>query len=161
MFLFLNLNHFSRKYDENIYHFYNIFSKFLSPCTCSQNSVIFSKKRCCSFKILTDNYLFSQFWESLVTKLMKRLTIFRTYFHTFSSWARSQNFVIWKFLLKKFRWLKMLTSYYSFLQLWATFATKDLSNFLHILKIPLHFYMSITSYYHNISLKEIPPVSIC
>ena len=81
MFLFLNLNHFSRKNDENIYHFYNIFSKFLSPCTCSQNSVIFSKKRCCSFKTLTDNYLFSQFWESLVTKLMKRLTIFRTFSH--------------------------------------------------------------------------------
>ena len=106
MFLFLNLNHFSRKYDENIYHFYNIFSKLLSLCTCSQNSVTFSKKRCCSFKILTDNYLFSQFWESLVTKLMKRLTIFRTYFHTFSSWARSQNFVIWKFLLKKLRLIK-------------------------------------------------------
>ena len=106
MFLFLNLNHFSRKNDENIYHFYNIFSKFLSLCTCSQNSLIFSKKRCCSFKILTDNYLFSQFWESLVTKLMKRLTIFRTYFHTFSSWTSSQNFVIWKFLLKKLQLIK-------------------------------------------------------
>ena len=34
MSIFLTLNHFSRKHYEKIYHFYDIFWKFLSFCTC-------------------------------------------------------------------------------------------------------------------------------
>ena len=132
---------FQKRY-ENTYCFCNIFPKFLPLCTCSQTLVIFWKKSCCSLKMSTNYYLFSQLWASVVTKLMKRAIIYMKYFLT------SNHHV---YAHKICSSLKMLTIYYLFPQIWATFARK-------FLKRPTQWHL--ISHY-NIFLKEIPSVSIC
>ena len=82
-----------------------------------------------------------------------------------SSCARSQNFVIWKFLLKKW-WLLQNVNFLLFI--FATLSNisdrtyqKTYHFFLHILKLRLHIYIFTKFHYHNNFLKEIPSVSIC
>ena len=84
--IFLTLKHFFQKTYKNTYCFYEIFSKFLSRSTRSQNCHLkfLLKKKCGSFKMLTIYCSFLQLWATFVAKLMKISTIFISYFQSSS-----------------------------------------------------------------------------
>ena len=74
---------------------------------------------------------------------MKRPANFMAYFQTFYHYVHVHKILLSENLKKNGGCFKLLTIYYSFLHLRATFATKLMKRptiFLHILKLPLCFY---------------------
>ena len=120
------------------------FPKYNSNCVCLPSFTlwIFFPKICWPFQF---NVHFLRFAPLLRENLWKDLPVYWLIFKLPIIMCTLKKFCRLKIFTKKMATpFKILTIYYSFSQLWATFATKLVKRhtiFLNILKLRLHFYM--------------------
>lgn len=117
IFLFLSLNYFSRKNYDNTCCFYNIFSKSLLLWTCLQTVIIWNILP----KMLL---LFKNVNKLLLILAILSIICNKSYEKTYHDMHAHKILSCVSFYWKKCGSLKMLITYYLFLQLWATLATK-------------------------------------
>ena len=104
LLIWATLNNFCAKNYEKTYRFYDIFQ---SSCYLLNVHKILlwkflEKKNGDSLKMLTSSYKFQQLWTTFARKLMKRPTIFMTYFHSSDQFVHVLTVLLaQKFLQKK------------------------------------------------------------
>ena len=120
--IFLTLKHFFQKTYKNTYCFYEIFSKFLSRSTRSQNFVIWNfylKKKMWFFQNVNNLLFISTTLSNICGKTYENFYYFYIIFSKFfSSYSQSQTFVVRKFLERKYRFFRNINK---FLLRWVIF----------------------------------------
>ena len=118
---------------ENVNKFLLIWATLKNFCAKTSN---FLWKKLHLFQTVNKSYLFWELWTTFARKLMKRPTIFMTYFH-----SSGQFFTSTKIFLKNGAGYNMLRKCYLFQQLWRIFWTK-------IMKNPTIFVTYFQSFFH-------------